>query len=55
MSSSLNIEKGKTYIITFKSLIESLWRVGYEIEYEGWSDEEKSPWPEKNIIINPLW
>jgi len=36
VTTTINTESGKSYKITFAYRAESLWRIGYSIQYQGW-------------------
>lgn len=50
ISTHFRTEEGKTYTISFDYYKEKLTRIGYKIQYKGWTEEEMAQWPEENMI-----
>lgn len=51
---SFDTEEGKTYVIRFKAASKAT-KPRYAIEYEGWSKEQTSQWPNEVSIANPIF
>jgi hypothetical protein len=51
---SFETEAGKTYVIHFKNTSTAT-KLHYAIEYEGWSSEQSSQWPNEVGVANPMF
>ncbi len=54
VSMVFDTEEGKTYTIRFKQTSTAA-KPRYAIEYEGWSTEQSSQWPNEVGIANPIF
>ncbi|MGO9199652.1 MAG: hypothetical protein ACLQM8_03825 [Limisphaerales bacterium] len=53
VSISFDTEPGKTYVVRFKNST-TLMKLQYAVEYEGWSSEQTSQWPNEIKFANPI-
>jgi hypothetical protein len=53
VSISFDTEAGRTYVVRFKNTT-TLLKLCYSVEYEGWSSEQTSQWPNEVRQANPL-
>lgn len=51
---TFDTEEGKTYVIRFKNTTKGT-KIRYAVEYEGWSTEQSSQWPNEVGVANPMF
>jgi hypothetical protein len=51
---TFDTEEGKTYVIRFKNTTRGA-KIRYAVEYEGWSTEQSSQWPNEVGVANPIF